>query len=111
MTEPSYKDWYAGMRIVCVEDEEFQEPEGYYPDKPMKGVVYTVEAIWPFELDSRIIMVGLNEFRKRWQHRLRDGRVLRYGFDARYFRPVLSRKSDISVFTALLNPAKWEEWA
>lgn len=27
-----------------------------------------------------------------------------YGFDARFFRPVVSRKTDISIFKAMLTP-------
>jgi hypothetical protein len=28
------------------------------------------------------------------------------GFDARFFRPVTTRKTDISIFKAMLNPSK-----
>lgn len=31
-------------------------------------------------------------------------------FDARYFRPIVDRKTDISVLTALLNPANHNEF-
>lgn len=30
------------------------------------------------------------------------------GFDSRYFRPLIERKTDISVFQAMLNPSKTE---
>lgn len=89
----SYLDWKAGDKIVCVDDR------WSIGGKPpvVAGHVYEISEIWVSARGwtdvpnaGRVVvkLVGVN-----WDK-----------LNASRFRPVQTRATDISVFTALLNP-------
>lgn len=69
---------------------------------PQPGVVYTVCEIWTSPKGSEILRLAeINN-----AHFLAKGWNREPGFEARYFRPVVERKTDISIFTDMLVPAE-----
>lgn len=83
----SYRDWHVGMKVVCV------DARGCGP-RLVVGGIYTVRAMdaeWVyFEEPSTFGIYGPNMA----------------GYRYRRFRPVQERKSDISIFTAMLDKPK-----
>jgi hypothetical protein len=89
-----YTSWHVGMKVVCVDDNRAPHliaGEVYTVAKLFRGPVHSVRYGW---LEDAI-GVGLVEFD--------TGADL---FDARRFRPVQKRKTDISIFTAMLHDKK-----
>jgi hypothetical protein len=66
-------------------------------DYPDVGVVYTVAAAWTNKHGKELLQ--LVELRIPKKHR-------KNGFNAERFRPVVERKTDISIFTAMLKTQK-----
>lgn len=92
-------EFRVGMKVVCIDDDF--NAQGFVPvfvtDLPMRGNVYTIsrieaddDGIWLFleEVASRIDVIG------GW---------CEASFGSEGFRPLRERKTDISVFRALLN--------
>ncbi len=68
---------------------------------PVQGVTYTVREFDP-DMSNGVLCIRLVEVVNdihAW-----DG--LEPSFEASLFRPVIQRKTDISVFKAMLNPSK-----
>jgi hypothetical protein len=91
----------VGQKVVCV-DASGRRP--WWDDEaPIEGRVYTIARIF-FDIDCEVLeFVEL----KRCQ-RSRDWHGCDIGYDARRFRPIVERKTDISVFTKMLTPKKRE---
>ena len=94
--------FHVGQKVVCV-NAEWDDPHWckFTPNRPVAGGVYTIREIhsaFPhrvgFYLDELPNPVVI------WVERTGEGAFL-----STRFRPVIERKTDISVFTALLNPA------
>jgi hypothetical protein len=83
----------VGQKVVCVNDE----PSRFtgFPTNVKKGGVYTITKT--FLHPRGVPCVLLKEIEVPRQH---------LGYDASRFRPVGERKTDISIFTAMLNPSK-----
>lgn len=98
----SYLDWHVGMKVVCV-DPLYTWSEG---SELEKGRVYTIRAIGPWVRNSDpsvslSVGVWLAEIHDRSEPDfLEDGDI---PFRASRFRPVKTRKTDISIFTAMLT--------
>lgn len=94
--------FHVGQKVVCVYDkpldghDERNRPGGEYtPNWPVAGVVYTIRSIdcWGFRLEeirnpTRQFKDGYGE--ARWK--------------PRRFRPIVARKTDISIFQRMLLP-------
>jgi hypothetical protein len=81
-----------GQKVVCVDDGP--SAFGGEPTNVKKGCVYTIsyfglDADWPCVLLAELNPPGF----KAW-------------YNAQRFRPVVERKTDISIFTAMLNPSR-----
>jgi len=92
--------FHVGQRVVCI-DDRFQGGYGIEA-LPRKSHTYTIRGVRISGWEGCPTCVVLEEI-------LNQPRQYRNGFheahfDARGFRPVIERKTDISVFTALLNP-------
>lgn len=110
----SYLDWHVGMKVVCIQGVRPQaygsissrgKPEGVVsnPHYPEQGVVYTVRHINPIADDYVLIL--LEEVRNdHLDSFIRGG--LEPGFHAKYFRPVQTRRTNISILEAMLTGAK-----
>lgn len=101
----AYRDWYVGMKVVCVDDENthvlgLRELE--------VGRVYTVSWIgvchWhggsALKYGASGIGIEVDGVRER-------GKCV--PFAAARFRPVQTRKTDISIFTAMLTDQRQKE--
>ena len=86
----SYRDWHVGMKVVCVDASGWEH-------RLQQGAVYTLSAI-----GSAFggLYIGLVETPSE------TGPLHWY---ARRFRPVQPRKTDISIFEAMLTGAKERE--
>lgn len=85
--------FHVGQRVVCVDDSPV-EGRIWYDGKPQISAVYTIVGIeygryGPYQT---FLFAELSR---------QSGR----GYAAWRFRPVIERKTDISILTALLNPA------
>lgn len=88
-------NFHVGQKVVCVERRwanavDCNVDPAMVPEKvPHYGEVVTVRKL---EIYLGDVLIGLNEF----------GHL----YHAEGFRPVVERKTDISVFTALLDTTK-----
>jgi hypothetical protein len=97
--------FHVGQKVVCVNDN-FELGFANQINIPEKGVVYTVRDI---ELATGVagqkaIIVRLEEVVNPvldW-----DNGRMEVGFFPSRFRPLITRKTDISVFTAMLTGQK-----
>jgi hypothetical protein len=83
--------FYVGQKVVCIN----AGPSRFTGEatNARKGVVYTVA--WVGSWRSHPVLL-LDEIDPAHGHD---------GFDAARFRPVVERKTDIGIFTAMLNPS------
>jgi hypothetical protein len=97
----------VGQKVVCVETWHLNGT-GYGDEVgPVRGRIYTIRDIgfglnpaYPHSLQVRLaeITIPLRPYR---------GFPLQEpGFSVSRFRPIVERKTDISIFTAMLNPSK-----
>jgi len=102
----AYRDWKVGDKVVCL--QTWFEPCGGYGDEvgPVEGVIYTIREIGylspsiPGKVHVRLCEI-VNKARPCqvvgiWEQTFRASR----------FRPVQKRKTDISIFTAMLTDNK-----
>lgn len=88
----------VGQKVVCTRGADRSSlTKGNWA--PKTGGVYTVRGIYngPIRVDLNLEEYVHHEFHA-------DGGEL--GWDASRFRPVVQRKTDISIFKALLTPSK-----
>lgn len=92
--------FHLGQKIVCI-DDRWHHPNGLPPILPRKGVVYTF-AGWESYVEpgnpNRYLYV--EEIPKCQP----DSSLRLVSFQASHFRPVVERKTDISIFKRLLQP-------
>ncbi|RUU79990.1 hypothetical protein [Mesorhizobium sp. M7A.F.Ca.MR.362.00.0.0] len=104
----AYQDWHFGMKVVCVKT---WSSRGYgYGDEigPVAGNTYTIREIGYFRSENQgHLQVRLCEIVNKARP-YRDIGVREQSFRASRFRPVQNRATDISIFTALLNPSEDE---
>jgi hypothetical protein len=93
-----YTSWHVGMKVVCVDDEWRDFSVVNFPCPLVAGAVYTIRSIQLtdgiYYGSRKLLTVCLNEVRNPYEA----------GFAAPRFRPVQTRKTDISIFTAMLRP-------
>ena len=100
--------FYVGQKVVCIDDNFdplWKGPfsTGHIPILPTKGSVYTIRRILPdFPFSNSVALGILLEEIVNAEVPLIGG-VQEHPFGARRFRPVVERKTDISVFTEILD--------
>lgn len=94
----SYLDWHVGMKVVCVDSDS---GPGVWDEceQPVIGEVYTIRSI--ITDDEGWVIVHLDEIQRTERSVGRWGPLA--GYAAYRFRPVQTRKTDISIFTAMLD--------
>lgn len=110
----SYLDWHIGMQVVCASSEPARGTTSkQYSDNgencPRIGETYTIRAIMAF---GDFVYIHLKEVTNSpANYNFHDGIIRRMEapFLAQWFRPVQKRSTDISIFTALLNPTEDEK--
>lgn len=93
--------FYVGQKVVCVDADSHY---GYVIRGLEQNKIYTVRWVGDFTHPEfgAAACLRLNETIRHCEHYLIEDLPSR----AVRFRPLVERKTDISVFTALLNPAK-----
>jgi hypothetical protein len=83
----------SGQKIVCVKDDD---PLGR-PTLVVKGAVYTVKSVFicPYYGIPAVTLVGIVQ-----------NPAVANGWWVGMFRPAVERKTDISIFTAMLTPRR-----
>ncbi len=89
----------VGQKVVCVDDGgsvgTWVGGEDIY-----KGAVYTIHSTFSFEGDKFVRLFEVKRSRQcteKWGHD---------GYGAHRFRPIVERKTDISIFKRMLLPQK-----
>ena len=96
-----YTHWHVGMKVVCIRDAG---PETKFGVEiiPVRGEVYTIRTI---EASNEGICIRLAEIINPVLPY--DDGLVECDFHSEGFRPVQTRATDISCFTAMLvNPPK-----
>jgi hypothetical protein len=85
----------VGQKVVCIDASGGALNWGG-KRRPVLGAVYTVRSVYRQEDEPEGILLEeiINQL-----HPCGD----EYGFRARRFRPIVERKTDISIFTAMLK--------
>ena len=98
--------FYVGQKVVCVNGNFIDRDKHFYPDDvlPVTGGVYTVR-----ELFSRHRKPGMRLIEIRNPLHNHCGCLMECGFHRSRFRPLIERKTDISIFTRMLTPNKATE--
>lgn len=92
-----------GQKIICVDDQNWPaEFAAYTRNKPVKNAIYTVRAIERLDGIVGILLVEIRNARLYFATH-RGDRLLEPRFNPKRFAPC--RKTDISVFTAMLDRA------
>jgi hypothetical protein len=100
----------VGQKVVCIEGRPIGGSG--FEIWPVEGAVYTVRELcispWSAgvlmrleEIHNAPIVYGRNGIVSRWE----------CAFMVSRFRPIIERKTDISIFKAMLNPSKTKETA
>lgn len=100
--------WYVGQKVVCINDSPFPsdedikwgETEAIYIDE-----IYTLKSIH-HDLDGALVF-HLFEVERDRESRDQFSHLVGYG--TWRFRPLLNKKTDISVFTDILKTVKDSE--
>jgi hypothetical protein len=92
--------FHVGQKVACL-IEASDATRKKFPEAvwPSKNAVYTIRSMFPYMGRTLLRFCELDNSQSTW------GGVER-GFNSKYFRPIVERKTDISIFTAMLNPSK-----
>lgn len=91
----------VGQKVVCIDASERKGP-GKYTVLPVQGRVYTVRGISAWQWNCGFSGVGLY-LEEIHRPPTPQGEA---PWGCWRFRPVVERKTDISIFKALLTPSK-----
>lgn len=89
--------FYVGQKVVCVDDAGFGWIQRKHGQLPIKGRIYTIRSFTP---KGGVRLVGLSNdkfYDEKYGHGIEPG------FDPNRFRPVVERKTNISIFTEILD--------
>lgn len=95
----------VGQKVVCISEhcpDRKAEMDAFGISYPAKGRVYTIRALGAHE-DMPVVF--LEEIVNPVLHYV-SGEVTEQGFGVKRFRPVVTRKTDISIFTDMLIEQK-----
>lgn len=101
--------FYVGQKVVCIDASNKQGCRWVPGEEPVEGRVYTVSGVSPAIGPRTGLILSFVEIR-RAEIVQRSARARKLGcwvgYSADRFRPVVERKTDISIFKAMLTPAK-----
>lgn len=92
-----------GQKVVCVRKAKY--PNSLHGDEitVKVGVVYTIRELYAIPENGHL---GLRFLEIRNEPRQYLNAFMECGFYANRFRPLVERKTDISIFTRMLTPSK-----
>lgn len=93
-------NFHVGQKVVCIGDDWCKADD--YPAVifPVKGSVYTVRDIDIDRYDGEAYLRFVEIVNLAYRYRYYFGETV---FHHEAFRPVVTRKTDISIFTDILN--------
>jgi hypothetical protein len=97
--------FWIGQKVVCINDGDIEGLPGatglWYDDEAIhKGRIYTISGVLPDPVYPDRIIVTLFEVKRRTN----CYSIAAYlGYAIERFRPLVEKKTDISIFTELLN--------
>ncbi len=83
--------FHVGQKVVCIDDTRREFGLREWDNRLRRGIIYTIRWVGKYG-------VKLVEINRRTRH------VSDTYYFADRFRPVIERKTDISIFTAMLAP-------
>lgn len=100
--------FYIGQQVVCVDDTEQQFPWYccFNEIKPVKGNIYTIRGFEPepYEDFPGLYLEEIINKPGRYAHPNRFyGQIIEQSFHIGRFKPIQKKKTDISIFTKMLN--------
>lgn len=95
-------NFHVGQKVVCIGHRKLFGHPYDLCNWPVKGGVYTIGSITDHGGDK--VLLTLREVDN--SHMVPEYSRLEPGFPYQRFRPVAERKTDISCFTAMLEPKK-----
>lgn len=95
----SYLNWHVGMKVVCVKKGAWS-PSTPGESHPVYGGVYTIRTI---ECPDGDVFLRFAEIINPKARRDIYGSQSESQYWATRFRPLFTRKTDISIFTAMLH--------
>jgi len=90
-----------GDKVVCVDDST-RPGTIWYGDAPEVGKIYTIKRVFFDVADSPVL--SFLEIERSYRSKAEHGDNIGYG--VRRFRPVQTKKTDISIFTDMLTSSK-----
>lgn len=92
-----------GQKVVCIADQWSRRAERRLQEYPVKGRVYTVRGLEHINYGSGLglLLEEIVNPPRSWPDEA-DGEP---GFMSTRFRPVVTRKTSISIFTEMLMPS------
>jgi hypothetical protein len=89
--------FYVGQKVVCIDNSTW----AFWCERPLVGPIYTISASWRHSSGEELVdLVELP---------CRDHFLVAFGFVGARFRPIVERKTDISIFKKMLTPVKQQE--
>lgn len=104
--------FYVGQKVVAIADPEDGHEYFIHPGhrlsvtEPVVGQTYTIKAFVKSNEERRFSFLALEEIRNEPVYLAKEGGWVEVAWPDFRFRPVVQRKTDISIFTAMLNPSK-----
>ena len=96
--------FYVGQKVVCINDDGMlgHKLAAKVSSLPVRGSIYTVrDVVSPDEISpclGLLLEEIIGEIHPGWHEE--------YGFRSDRFRPIVERKTDISIFAEMPKPAK-----
>ena len=99
--------FYVGQKVVCINDDwSTHSSWKLVPNKPTQNKVYHIRKIVMYTY-SNGVTEGLYLIEiENPLHPWKLNGIVEIAFPANRFRPVVEKKTDIFIFTAMLNPSK-----
>jgi hypothetical protein len=109
-------NFFVGQKVVVIKRDDLTEREIKSREAarragvtfPDVGIVYTIRDVYSDTFSNGEVVVGVHlvEILNDPRMKFSNGRIGEIGFSANCFRPIVVRKTDISIFKAMLNPSK-----
>jgi hypothetical protein len=90
----------VGQKVVCIVHWplDIRRPDAVYAEK---DCVYTIRGFCPgTDGQTRLYLSGIHN---KPMISVANG-LMEFGFNAKYFRPLVERKTSIEIFTKMLTP-------
>ncbi len=101
-------NFHIGQKVVAVKRADIPKPIVEGVARITAGSVLTIRAIQTMMRCVGEVQTGLIFEEIRNEVINTSWGLFEFDYDYRFFRPIAERKTDISVFRAMLNPSKTE---